>query len=73
MHYMQHGSLRESAKNYGLNYRTLQRFVKKYKASEDFSTVTIGYAQPRLVLSEELERRLVDYAITEANIIYIMD
>ena len=61
-------SLRKTAANTGINYRTLQRYVKHYKDTGEFADV--GYKQPRLVFNDVQESQLADYLKQAARIYY---
>ena len=62
-------SLRKAAREFGVNYKTLSRYVKIYKAKGDLNEVTVGWKGPRAILSPEQEVALSDY-IKKAAAIY---
>lgn len=55
-------SIRTAADRYGINFMTLFRYIKKRGVSEDAANVSIGYAKPSQVFTDEQEEELSKYA-----------
>lgn len=62
-------SLREAAIAFEIDKMTLFRFIKK-KDQSDGQNVSIGYAKPRLIFTEQLEHELEEYIIHSSKIYY---
>ncbi|XP_059145350.1 uncharacterized protein LOC131932460 [Physella acuta] len=68
--YLEGKSLRKVASDCGVNYKTLQRYVKLHKTDGNIEKATFGYStQKKRIFSDEQEQVLLDYII-EASIIY---
>lgn len=69
-------SIRKTAKEFQINYRTLTRYCKKFKLGEDVNDnnnilqISIGYSSPRRVFNEAAEQELVDYILGASNIYF---
>ncbi len=63
-------SLRKSATLNGVNYRTLARFVSIFEKNRTAENITIGYAKPRQILNDDIERDMVEYAKKAAVIFH---
>lgn len=61
-------SIRQAAKNYGVNYKTLGRYVKTKTQTGTLANASFGYSTPRKVFEEHMEQILVDYAILASQI-----
>lgn len=71
----EHVSVRQAAKNFDLNYKTLGRYCKKLskdKANQGENTITlsVGYKKTRMVLSAEMESELKEYILQPAEIYF---
>ncbi|KAK3802198.1 hypothetical protein RRG08_004488 [Elysia crispata] len=64
-------SLRKAASDFGVNYKTFQRYVKLHqKDGNTIEKATFGYStQKKRIFSDEQEQALLDYII-EASSIY---
>ncbi|XP_041634749.1 uncharacterized protein zgc:113274 [Cheilinus undulatus] len=68
-------SIRSTAKDFGINYRTLARYCAKINeqevAGEDiYPSLPVGYVKNRLVFGEEQERQLEEYIIAASDIYF---
>lgn len=63
-------SIRKSAKENGVNYKTLSRYVKIKSSTGSLDTATFGYVKSRLVFTNEFESLLVDYLVRAARIFH---
>uniref|UniRef100_A0A0L8IF64 HTH psq-type domain-containing protein n=1 Tax=Octopus bimaculoides TaxID=37653 RepID=A0A0L8IF64_OCTBM len=61
-------SLRDVAKDFEVNFMTLQRYCKKLRTEGKIASV--GYASPRAVFTKEQEDLLVTYILKAAKIYY---
>lgn len=61
-------SIRQAAKDFGIHYRSLARFIKK-KSDNKNITLRMGYKKPRIVFSEEEEMELESY-LKKASDVY---
>ena len=62
-------SIRKSATEYGVNYKTLRRYITKYKNNQfSLQGVPIGYVINSHVLTKDMERNLADYVKKAAQI-----
>jgi len=62
-------SIRKSATEYGVNYKTLRRYITKYKNNQfSLQGVSIGYVINSQVLTKDMERNLADYVKKAAQI-----
>lgn len=67
-------SIRSTAKDFEINYRTLTRYCKKISLDDVVGntvqpSIPVGYVKNRLIFNPEQELQLVDY-ITKASDIY---
>ena len=60
-------SIRKAASNHNLNYKTLSRYVKDAKRNPEEQVAKKVWAHPR-ILSERMEKSLVEYAQKAASI-----
>ena len=60
-------SLREAEKKFGINYRTLSRYLKVKKSKQNF---TVRYGMPGKILPANLEENLTEYAKKASKIFY---
>ena len=60
-------SLREAEKKFGINYRTLNRYVKVKKAKQNFA---VRYGMPGKILPANLEENFTKYAKKTSKIFY---
>lgn len=66
-------SIRQAAKFFELNYKTVGRYCKKLSAedlNQDQLNIDVGYGKPRMVLSREMEMDLKTYLLESANIYF---
>jgi hypothetical protein len=63
-------SIRKAAKENGVNYKTLSRYVKVKSSTGTLDNATFGYTKVRQVFSEALESLLVDYLVHAARIFH---
>ena len=64
-------SLRKAASDFGINYKTLQRYVKLHQKDGNIEKATFGYStQKKRIFSDEQEQALLDYIIEASSIYY---
>ena len=63
-------SLRTAAKDHSVNYKTLSRYVAAKKRAKDLTEDDLGYKQPRIVFTKEIEEELVRYLIKGSKIFH---
>lgn len=64
-------SLRDAATRYGMNFMTLQRYIKKSQSAENSNTIVkVGYTLHRKVFSDDQENELATYAAHSAKLYY---
>ncbi|KAK3726584.1 hypothetical protein RRG08_041817 [Elysia crispata] len=57
-------SLRKAASDFGVNYKTLQRYVKLHQKDGNIEKANFGYStQKKRIFSDEQEQALLDYII----------
>lgn len=65
-------SIRDAASRRGINFMTLHRYIKKLKANPLNTTISVGYAKPSKVFSDEEEHELAKYVEHCSKIYYGM-
>jgi len=63
-------SICNAAKQKGVNYSTLSRYVKIKSTTGTLDTASIGYKKTRQVFLDELESLLVDYLVHAARTVH---
>ena len=64
-------SLRNAGAQYGVNYKTLSRYVKKFKENEEsLANVSCGWTGHRIIFEPEQEIAIADYVKKAAAIYY---
>lgn len=63
-------SIRKSAKENGVNYKTLSRYVKIKSSTGSLDTATFGYVKSRQIFNSEFETLLVNYLVQAARIFH---
>ena len=63
-------SLRKAASDFGVNYKTLQRYVKLHQKDSNIEKATFRYTQKKRIFSDEQEQALLDYIIEASSIYY---
>ena len=63
-------SIRNAAKEKGVNYKTLSRYVKLKSSTGSLVTAKFGYSKGRQVFSNEMESLLVEYIVHAARIFH---
>ncbi|XP_036428835.1 uncharacterized protein zgc:113274 [Colossoma macropomum] len=72
---LQNRTIRSTAKEFGIHYRTLCRYCRKFTVEEIEGrqmepTTTVGYIKNKLILPLELEENLVKYISKESDVYY---
>lgn len=62
--------IKPTAREFGLNYKTLGRYVAVKRSGGSLDNASFGYTTPRKVFSDQLEQELVNYAIKASKIFY---
>lgn len=60
----------KAAKDYGLNFQTLQKYVTKQRANPNQNIAMIPKYKSRRIINEEEESSLVDYIILCSKMCY---
>ena len=66
-------SLRKSALTHGVNFMTLQRYLKRKRENDESCSsrkTFVGYVKHRQVFSDDLEKKIEDYIIHSSRIYY---
>ena len=63
--------LRKAASDFGVNYKTRQRYVKLHQKHGNIEKATFGYStQKKRIFSDEQEQALLDYIIEASSVYY---
>lgn len=71
-----HKSIRQAAKEFNINYRTLARYCKKFPPAElndnekTLPSIPVGYQKNRQVFNESQEKELVGYILQASDIYF---
>ena len=68
-------SMRKTAESFGINYKTLSRYIKKFSDEEinikdSFPTTTVGYTRNRQVFIDAQEIMIVKYFLKASDIYF---
>ena len=68
-------SIRKTAESFGINYKTLSRYRKKFSDEEingedSFPITTVGYTRNRQVFTDAQEIMIVEYLLKASNIYF---
>ncbi|CAB4060750.1 unnamed protein product [Lepeophtheirus salmonis] len=68
---LQGGSLRKTAANFVINYKTLQRYAKLHQKDGHIENARFGYiTQNKCIFSEEQDQVLLEYILEASSIHY---
>ena len=67
--------IRKTAESFGINYKTLSRYIKKFsdkeiKGEDSFPTTTVGYIRNRQVFTNAQEIMIVEYLLKASDIYF---
>ena len=68
-------SMQKTAESFGINYKTLSRYIKKFSGEEiniedSFPTTTVGYTRNRQVFTDAQEIMIVKYFLKASDIYF---
>ena len=67
-------SIRKTTESFGINYKTLSRYIKKFSEKEiqedSFPTTTVGYTRNRQVFTDAREIIIVEYLLKASDIYF---
>ena len=68
-------SIRKTAESFGINYKTLLSYRKKFsdeeiKGKDPFPTTTVGYTRKRQVFTDAQEIMIVEYLLKASDIYF---
>ena len=68
-------SIRKTAESFGINYKALSRYRKKFsdkeiKGENSFPTTTVGYTRNRQVFTDAQEIKIVEYLLKASDIYF---